>query len=311
MELERGVNLTKSYGAPYDYCDCHYHLEQRLLPIETLLKKMDECGVDKVALMAVINEPIPKPPEFLLNILRFALTHTSLRFLAKLMAASFTEGGDIKLPTGIFQIYRDPDNEPVFRAAASKPDRFLAWVFINPRGEKDPLQELKKWSEQRSFLGVKAHPFWHRYAPVELLPVAVELAKTGKPLLIHAGFDVHGDYEALLGQVPDLKLILAHAGYPLYSDIWEKIRGNKNVAVDLSQTSYLDEKTTRLAVEYLGVERCLFGTDGPYGVHGGDGLFDYGYIKRRIGKLFPDQGVQNRLLCGNFMEITGIANEMR
>jgi predicted TIM-barrel fold metal-dependent hydrolase len=86
----------------------------------------------------------------------------------------------------------------------------------------------------------------------------------------------------------------------------EKIRENKNVMVDLSQTSYLDEKTTRLAVEYLGAERCLFGTDGPYGVHGGDGLFDYGYIKERIEKLFPEQGVQNRLLCGNFMKITGI-----
>jgi len=53
--------------------DCHYHLEQRLLPVETLLKKMDDCEVDKVALMGVINEPIPKPPEFLLHILRFAL----------------------------------------------------------------------------------------------------------------------------------------------------------------------------------------------------------------------------------------------
>lgn len=286
--------------------DCHYHLEPRLLPIETLLKKMDDSEVDKVALMGVINEPIPKPPEFLLQILRFALTHPSFRFLAKLLAASFTTEGDIKLPTGVFHLYRDPENEPVFRAAASNPDRFLAWVFVNPRGEKDPLRELNKWREQTGFIGVKAHPFWHRYAPVELLPVAAELAKTGKPLLIHAGFDAHGDYEALLREVPDLKLILAHAGYPLYADTWKKIRESKNVTVDLSQTSYLDEKTTRLVVEYLGAERCLFGTDGPYGVHGGDGLFDYGYIKRRIEKIFPEQGVRNRLLCGNFVKITGI-----
>ena len=284
--------------------DCHYHLEQRLLPVQTLLKKMDDCEVDKVALMGVINEPIPKPPEFLLHILRFALTHTSFRFLAKRLAASFTPEGDIKLPTGVFQIYRDPENEPVFQKAASQPDRFLAWVFVNPRGEKNPLRELNKWRNQPGFIGVKAHPFWHRYAPIELLPVAAELAKTGKPLLIHAGFDAHGDYEALLREVPDLKLILAHAGYPLYADAWKTISENKNVSVDLSQTSYLNEKTTCQAIETIGAERCLFGTDGPYGVHGGDGLFDYGFIKRRIERLFPDQRIQSRLLGGNFLEIT-------
>jgi hypothetical protein len=47
--------------------DCHYHLERRLLTDDELLRKMDECEVDKVALMGVINEIIPKPPEFLLN----------------------------------------------------------------------------------------------------------------------------------------------------------------------------------------------------------------------------------------------------
>ena len=66
--------------------DCHYHLEHRLLTENALLKKMDECGVEKVALMAVLNEPIPAPPEFLLNIFRFALSHISFRFIAKLLS---------------------------------------------------------------------------------------------------------------------------------------------------------------------------------------------------------------------------------
>lgn len=286
--------------------DCHYHLEPSLLPVDTLLKKMDDCRVDKAALMAIINAPIPKPPEFLLHILRFALTHPFFRFIAKSLTARFTPHGDIKLPTGVFRIYRDPDNGPVFRAAARYPDRFLAWVFVNPRGEKDPLEELNRWRSRPGFIGVKAHPFWHRYAPRELLPVAAELAKTGKPLLIHAGFDAHGNYETLLSEVPGLKLILAHAGYPLYADTWKKIKKNKSVFVDLSQTSYLDQETTRRAVAYLGTDRCLFGTDGPYGRHAEDGLFDYGCIKRRIEKLFPQRGVLERLLGENFCGITGI-----
>jgi uncharacterized protein len=286
--------------------DCHYHLERKLLTDDELLKKMDECKVDKVALMGVINEPIPKPPEFLLKILRFTLTHSSFRFLAKVLAANFTSESDIKLPTGIFHLYPNPKNEPIFQAVADKPDRFLGWVFVNPQGGTDQIQELNKWKDKPGFIGVKAHPFWHRYQPVDLLPVAVQLAKMEKPLLIHAGFDAHGDYDVLLKKVPDLKLILAHAGFPLYSDTWNKIKNNKNVYVDLSQTSYLNDRTTWQAIEYLGVERCLFGTDGPYGVHGDDGLFDYSFIKRRIERLFPDTDIQKKLLGENFLELIQI-----
>ena len=283
--------------------DCHYHLERKLLTDGELLKKMDECEVGKVALMGVINEPIPKPPEFLLKILRFTLTHSSFRFLAKVLAANFTSEGDIKLPTGIFHLYPNPKNEPIFQAVADNPDRFLGWVFVNPQGGTDQIQELNKWKDKPGFIGVKAHPFWHRYQPVELLPVAVQLAKMEKPLLIHAGFDAHGDYDVLLQKVPDLKLILAHAGFLLYSDTWNKIKNNKNVYVDLSQTSYLNDRTTWQAIEYLGVERCLFGSDGPYGVHGDDDLFDYSFIKRRIERLFPDKEIQKKLLGQNFLEL--------
>ena len=286
--------------------DCHYHFEQRLLADNDLLKKMDACGVDKVALMGAINEPIPKPPEFLLKILRFSLTHRPFRFLAKMLAANFTPEGDIKIPTGIFHLYPDPENEPVFQAVADRPDRFLGWVFVNPQGETDQIQELNKWRDNPGFVGVKAHPFWHRYPPVELLPVAAQLAKMGKPLLIHTGFNAHGDYDALLQKVPNLKLILAHAGFPLYADTWKKIKNNKNVYVDLSQTSYLNDRITRQAVEYLGVERCLFGTDGPYGVHGDDHLFDYSFLKRRIERLFPDEKIQKMLLGANFLNLIQI-----
>ncbi|MGD9132303.1 MAG: amidohydrolase family protein [Desulfobacterales bacterium] len=280
--------------------DCHYHFETRLLTEAQLLKKMDECGVDKVALMGVMCDPLPETPEFLLKLLRFLLTHRSFRFIAKILAAKFTPEGDLKIPAGIIHLYPAPKNEPVFQAVADKPDRFLGWVFVNPRGEKDQIQELNRWKDNPGFIGVKAHPFWHRCPPVELLPVAEQLAKMGKPLLIHAGFDAHGDYDALLQKVPDLKLVLAHAGFPLYFDTWKRIKDNPNVYVDLSQTSYLNDRTTKQAVEYLGIERCLFGTDGPYGVHGDDYLFDYSFIKRRIERLFPDRENQKKLLGENF-----------
>jgi len=101
------------------------------------------------------------------------------------MSNSFTLEGDIKLPTGIFQRHSSPINEAVFKAIDNNPDRFLGWAFINPLGNKDQIQELNKWIDPPGFIGVKAHPFWHRYEPIKLLPVAEQLSKIGKPLLIH------------------------------------------------------------------------------------------------------------------------------
>ena len=91
---------------------------------------------------------------------------------------------------------------------------------------------------------------------------------------MHSGWGSHGNYDLLLKKAPDLKLLLAHAGIPLYSETWNNIKQYKNVYIDLSQTSYLNDRMTKDAVDFLGVEKCLFGTDGPYGVHGSDDLFD-------------------------------------
>ena len=287
--------------------DCHYHLEERLLKTEELLQKMDTAGVAKTALMGCQVDPYPEPPSFLINLLHVLLTQSFLRSIGKRFVAQFDSAGNIKILGKSYQIYPDPDNAAVFATVEKYPDRFLGWIFVNPQGKKDQVAEFEKWKGTPGWVGVKAHCFWNHHAPIALVPVAERLAKTGKPLLIHAGYGIEGDFMALLKEVPNLKLILAHTGFPLYSDTWKRIGHMKNVFVDLSQTSYVNEKTLRKAVEYLGVERCLFGTDGPYGFHGSDGKFDYGLIKKRIENLFPDQGVQRRLLGENFAELAGIA----
>jgi predicted TIM-barrel fold metal-dependent hydrolase len=286
--------------------DSHYHLEERVFTVDEFLKEMDKSGVDKTALMGSMVAPIDEAPKFLIAALQFMLETRALRGLGKALISNFTDKSEIKILGKLYSIEPDPDNEKVFNTVQKHPDRFLGWIFVNPKGKRDQVSEFEKYKDRPGFIGVKAHPFWHHFTPVELTPVAERLAKIRKPLLIHAGFGAEGDFDALLSKVPDLKLILAHAGFPGYSDTWKKILPQKNVYLDLSQTSYTSERATRQVVDYLGVDRLFFGTDGPYGFHGADHRYDYGFIKRRIERLFPDRVVQARLLGDNFAELVGL-----
>lgn len=286
--------------------DCHYHLETRLLTLDDLIHKMGQSGVTRVALMAPMVEPFPEPAPFLVGMLQFFLTHSVTRGIGKALVANFTPEGDVKILGKAYRIEKEMDNDLVFNTVKMHPDKFFGWVFVNPKSSKDPLVELDRYKDTPGFVGVKAHPFWHHYEPVKLAPVAQKLRVLGKPLLIHVGFGAEGDFMSLVREVPEVKIIIAHAGFPLYYHTWKEIKDHKNIYVDLSQTSYVGDRITKDAVEFLGVERCIFGTDGPFGFHGKEGKYDYGFIKRRIERLFSDPGVRKRLLGENFAEIAGL-----
>jgi uncharacterized protein len=286
--------------------DCHYHLDERLLTVNEMISRMDACGIDKVALMGCLNEPIPEQPQAIVRLLQFLLFHPSTQKIGRMLIDKFSLEGNIRIGIKFYEIYVQPDNAEVFDLVERMPDRFLGWVFVRPNSGIDQVKELKKWITHPGFAGVKAHPFWHRFEPVRLLPVADMLIGKGKPLLIHAGYESHGDFMALAAKAPELKLILAHAGFPGYRSTWQLIKNHKNIFVDLSQTTYVSDEVTRNVVEYLGYERCLFGTDGPYGFHAKDGKFDFSFIKRRIERLFPSRKIQEHLLGQNFINIAGI-----
>lgn len=282
--------------------DCHYHLNKTILPIEALIKQMDKAGVERVVLMANMCDQLPSVKESLLKMNRFLLTHRIFRWLGKKLSNNF-KGGDFLILGTPVKIDQDPDNKPVFEAIENYPDKFLGWIFVNPRGKLNQMEEFNKWKSNPHAIGIKAHPFWHRFAPIDLLPVAKEISSMGKPMLLHVGFNDHGNIDALLQAVPNLKLILAHTAFPYYSKTWKAIKNNPNVFVDLSQTVYVDEKITKKAVKMLGPDRCLFGTDGPYGSPGDQGEFDLGLIKRRIEKLFPEESVRRKILGENLQNL--------
>lgn len=287
--------------------DCHAHFEPRMLDAAHVLAKMQAAGVDRIVLIPTMNDPLPDTPQRLLWAARKMMGSRLTRPLAeRVHRATLTASGDLRLGGKIYGIYRRPDNEPVARLVAAHPDRFLGWIFLNPRDNPTVLDELERWRSVPGMVGIKLHPHWHDYRTELLTPLLTRAEELGLPVLIHLGFGARGDFRAICARFPKLTVVSAHAGFPFYRDLWRYRDQCPNLYVDLS-SPYLDEALARRAVAAMGPARCLYGTDAPYGFHADDGSYDYGAIKGWIERMPVSSAQQEGILGGNFGALLGRA----
>ncbi|MFT5432126.1 MAG: putative TIM-barrel fold metal-dependent hydrolase [Myxococcota bacterium] len=280
--------------------DAHAHFEPRMLELDRLIAKLDDVGVGKVALIPALNDPLPKTPERLLAVVRRLMQSSVTRPLAELIhRTTLTRDGDLKLSREVYRIYAQPDNGAVADAIRLYPDRLMGWIFLNPKGNPAVLEQLERWRAEPGMIGVKLHPHWHDYRTDLLHPLLARVEELGLPVLIHLGFGPRGDYRALLDRYPRLRMIAAHAGFPFYQSMFKHAGDHPNLMVDLS-SPYIDEALTRRAVAALGPERCLYGTDAPYGFHAEDDSYDYSEICGWIERLPISSAEQERVFGGNF-----------
>lgn len=283
--------------------DCHAHLEPRMLDVPLALAKMDAAGIDRVALIPAMNDPLPHTPERLLSVLRRLMRFRGTRPVAEAVHRSLlTAEGDLRLDGKIFGIYDRPDNESVARICEAHPTRFMGWIFLNPRNNPAVLDELELWRSVPGMIGVKLHPHWHDYRTELLAPLLRRAAELKLPVLIHLGFRKRGDFRALCDAFPTLTVISAHAGFPFYDDLWAYRGAYPNLHVDLS-SPYIDERLARAAVAAMGPERCLFGTDAPYGFHESDGSYDYRQIRGWVERMPVSSAERDRMLGERFLEL--------
>jgi predicted TIM-barrel fold metal-dependent hydrolase len=266
---------------------------------------METNGIDKTALIATMVEPFSlkqRSKQVASGLMRSAMLHANP--LGRLMYQSVVSNkGFFVLLGKKYRIYDRPDNSAVAKAIEQHPDRFMGWIFINPSVDNDPISEIEKWSSNPAMVGVKAHPFFHRYN-VDLLDSAAAWCKDHHyPLLIHLGGKVgSGDYHRLPDKYPGLKVLYAHAGVPYYHKLWAYIKDKKDVYIDLS-SPYLNQDLVRMAVDTLGPEKCLYGTDGPYGEQPLGEDYDYGWIKGWIEDLPLSDTEREKIFSDNFASI--------
>ena len=73
----------------------------------------------------------------------------------------------------------------------------------------------------------------------------------------------------------------------------------KNVYIDLS-SSYLDEPLRRQAVQALGADKCLYGSDGPFGYPAEDNMYEHGAILIKMNHMPLSAAEKEKILGGNF-----------
>jgi predicted TIM-barrel fold metal-dependent hydrolase len=281
--------------------DAHAHLETRMLDVPSMLARMDACGIDRVALIPCMNDPLPGTPERLLAVIRYFMRSPCHPVARAIAATTITDGGDLRLNGETFAIYPRPDNASVARVLTEHPARFLGWIFLNPRASVG-VHELERWRHVPGFVGVKLHPHWHGWPVEDALPIARRCEELGLPILIHLGFARRGDWRVLADACPRLRMIFAHAGIPHYDRMWGAIRDDARLFLDVS-SPYLDEALVRDAVRAVGPERVLYGTDAPYGFHDAGGGYDYGAIRGWVERLPVPAREIDRVLGGNVLEL--------
>lgn len=282
--------------------DAHYHLEERVETVDRLLAQMDRYDISRTVLMPALNDPIT------INWIAENFSGLGRRwrglgnYFYKRMV---TEDGKFVLLNKRFPIYEKLDNESVARVMQDHPDKFNGWIMVNPK-VGDPVAEVEKWIGKPGWIGVKIHPYLHCYPVMMADDVAEYCNENGLPLMVHLGGDrERGDYRCLPDRYSNLKIVYAHAGVPFWEELWNYVKEMDNVFIDLS-SQYLDSPLRLKAVKALGAERCLYGTDGPIGYPDVDGSYDHGKILNEILDWPISEGEKERILGGNFIEITGI-----
>jgi predicted TIM-barrel fold metal-dependent hydrolase len=176
----------------------------------------------------------------------------------------------------------------LIKAIAPYADRLFAVGSISPLKEPLPApSEIDQLFAEGKLHGLKFYTGYEHFYPSDprLVPYLDVLVKYNRPAIFHSGdtwserggaklkyaMPIHID--DLATDMPSLKIVIAHLGYPWVIDAAEVMYKNKNVYADCSGfvygefTAEHEANFTHYVKEFIRVvgttERIMFGTDWP------------------------------------------------
>ena len=215
-------------------------------------------------------------------------------------------------------------NEMVAAHIAKAPNRLLFFASVDPL-QPDYMDELEKCHRQLGAVGVKLAPLYQDAHPQDprYYDIYRYCVKHGLPILFHAGTSfisgtrldysrpVH--FDAVAGDFPDLKMVLAHLGHPWEGETIAVIRRHANVYADISALYYRPWQfynSMRLLVEYGAQHKVLFGSDFPFTTTGDslEKVRDLNCIIAQSGLPAVPRDVIEGIVYRNTLELLGLPN---
>lgn len=192
-------------------------------------------------------------------------------------------------------------NDLTWREASKHPDRLIPFAHVVPGEGLLALRELHRCFEELGWRGLKLH--CGEGGPVSahlILPLLRVCAQYDRPCLI----DMAGQLDTareLADTVPDSKLVIAHLGAGSDEVLVDRFIGlgveYPQVRFDLSYCQVPWKMQS--AVDILGAERLLFGSDGPL-IHPSIELAKIACLE-----INPEQ--RRQILYDNAVSLLGIA----
>ncbi len=178
-------------------------------------------------------------------------------------------GIDKAVITPLFDRYGDyqAGNALLAEVIQAHPDRFLGFVRVDPYRTDQALEMIEEGIVEKGFYGIKMHPRSERFHLDDEVvnPIFEAAIDLEVPVLIHGG-ETNYCHPLLFGRIaerfPAATIIMGHMGKKEVSRGIEMAEEFSNIILETSSTG--NPKTIEKAVERVGAERVVFGTDIPF-----------------------------------------------
>jgi len=161
-------------------------------------------------------------------------------------------------------------NSLTIEAVEKYPERITGLVRVNPH-EAEASEIVEKALTEWGLKGVKLNPLFNNFLPDSKVvnPVMDVAAKHNVPVLIHSGhppWSLPWSFERLADRYPDVTIVMAHMGHGhivYINGALDVAESYPNIVVDTAGMTM--HTKIKEAVNRLGVDRVMYGSDTPLG----------------------------------------------
>jgi len=201
-------------------------------------------------------------------------------------------------------------NELVAETVRNNPDRFIGFASVDPNKGRTAVRELRRAVTQDNMKGLKLLPHLIELNANDRRMYAVyeEALDLGIPVLFHMGTQFHTgsklkfarplDVDEVAVDFPDLKLIIAHFGWPWYEEAMAVAHRNPNVYFNIA--GWAPGRIPDFVFSYMRgpvKDKALFGSDYP--------LISRQRAMAELEKIEMPDDVREGLYYKNALEVIG------